>query len=130
QQRQRVHVDRDRPVAVGLLQGGAHQAVGTLLGPLLRGTFRMIMASVCNPRPAALRPPGTCALAPAPRSAGCAQDRGAPTRAASATGGSGLRPCAAPYDFPPPPEARATVRCSFPAGPRSARSPPPDPRSC
>jgi hypothetical protein len=47
---------------------------------------RMIRASVCNPRPAAPRPPGTCALAPAPRSAGCAQDRGAPTRAASATG--------------------------------------------
>ena len=36
QQRQRVHVHRDRPVAVGLLQGDAHQAVRTLLHALLR----------------------------------------------------------------------------------------------
>ena len=35
-QRQRVHVHRDRPVAVGLLQCDAHQAVGALLQALLR----------------------------------------------------------------------------------------------
>ena len=35
QQRQRVHVHRDRPVGVRLLQGDAHQAVGALLEALL-----------------------------------------------------------------------------------------------
>jgi hypothetical protein len=36
QQGQRIHVDRDRPVGVGLLQGDAHEAVGALLHSLLR----------------------------------------------------------------------------------------------
>jgi hypothetical protein len=36
QQRQRVHVDRDRPVGVGLLQRDAHQPIGAQLHPLLR----------------------------------------------------------------------------------------------
>ena len=51
-----------------------------------KGRLRMLMVLVCNPRPTGLRLPGTCAPAPAPRFAGCAPDRAAPIRAASATG--------------------------------------------
>src|SRR5580658_1655964 len=91
---------------------------------------RIIMASADSPPPADPRLPGTSALAPAPRSAARALSRAGPTRAASARAWSRPPRDASPCASPHPPAGRAAVRCSPPAGPRSARSPPPDRRSC
>jgi hypothetical protein len=36
EERQRIHVDRDRPIPVSLLEGDANEAIGALLHSLLR----------------------------------------------------------------------------------------------
>ena len=52
EQRQRVHVDCDRPVGVRLLQRDAHQAVGAMLQALLRdGRTQHVAQQSLPPRP-------------------------------------------------------------------------------
>jgi len=47
EEREGIHVNRDRPIGVGLLQRDAHQTVGTLFHPLLGNRRTQDIAQQC-----------------------------------------------------------------------------------